>query len=189
MARPKSSAGTKTAQERLEDAFWAMLAEIPYHEVTCKELRGRAGVSHTTFYYHFQDVDDLARWAFERLAVPEVPAAIMTVVMGGGALEDFAARVPDMGLRFSRMRLLAASGSPFLTGLLREAVIGAWLASVGVDESELSDAARADLTFAFGGIVALFGSDLADDPQALASFSQRDIGKSIVRTMYRLSKR
>ncbi len=53
MARPKRVEGEKAARERMEDAFWNMLSEMPYHEMTGKELRGRAGVSHNTFYYYY----------------------------------------------------------------------------------------------------------------------------------------
>ncbi len=187
MGRPKRDEGQRTAQERLEETLWAMLAEMPYHEVTCKELRSRAGVSHTTFYYHFQCIDELAQWAFDRLAVPEVPAAIMNVMSGNGSIEDLADRVPDMALRISRMRLLATSGSPYLIALLREAIIHAWLASVGVADNDLTDEARADITFAFGGVMALFGSELANDPRALTAFSQRDIGQGVMRTIRRLA--
>ena len=34
MARPKRIEGEKTAYERMEDAFWEMLAEMPYNAST-----------------------------------------------------------------------------------------------------------------------------------------------------------
>ncbi len=59
MARPRRIEGRKTALERMEDAFWDMLAEMPYHQMTGRELRARAGVSHNTFYYYFASKEEL----------------------------------------------------------------------------------------------------------------------------------
>ncbi len=176
--------------ERMEDAFWDMLAEMPYHQMTGRELRARAGVSHNTFYYHFANMDDMARDIFDRLAAPEVPAALMGAVMGGvGTSQGFAERVPGFELRFARMRLLAASGSPLLVGFVRDAVVRAWLSAIGLAEDDLTTDDRIDLTYAFGGIIALFGSDLTGDPQAMAAFSRREMGQAVFTTMRQLADR
>jgi hypothetical protein len=124
------------------------------------------------------------------MASPEVPLALMgAMVEGFGATEGLAERIPDFEQRFTRMRLLAASGSPLLLGLLRAAVVQAWLAAVHLDEAELTIADRADITFAFGGLIALLGSDLSDNPQVLNEFYQRQIGQGVFRTMQSLAAR
>lgn len=190
MARPRRVDGQKTAYERMENAFWEMLAEMPYHKMTCKELRSRADVSHNTFYYHFENMDDLAQKMFDRLAVSEVPAAIMAVATNGIAtVADFSERVPGFETRFMRMRLLAASGSPFLMGLVRDSIVHAWLTTIGLSEDDLTPDDCIDITYAFGGITAIFGSELASNPQAIVSFSQREMGQAVIKTMRRLSNR
>lgn len=190
VARPKLAEGEKSAYERMEDAFWSMLAEMPYHEMTGKELRGRAGVSHNTFYYHFDNMDDMARQMFERLAIPEVPLALMSTMAGGAhTVDELAEQIPDFEERFARMRLLAGSGSPLLTGLIREAIVHTWLAAMGVSEDNLTSDDRVDITYAFGGMLALFGSDLTDEPQVIAAFTQREMGQAVFRTIHRIAMR
>jgi AcrR family transcriptional regulator len=190
MARPKRVEGEKTAYERIEDAFWELLAQKPYHEMTGKQIRDRAGVSHNTFYYYFENLDDMARKIFNRMATPEVPLALMAAMVEGlGATRGIAERIPDFEQRFTRMRLLAASGSPLLLGLLRNAVVRAWLSAVNLDEADLSVADRADLTFAFGGLMALLGSDLSSDAQVVNEFYHREIGQGVFRTITRLAAR
>ena len=73
MARPKRIEGEPTARQRMEDAFWGMLADMPYHKMTSREVCKRSGVSHNSFYYHFENLDDMARQMLNGLFVPERP--------------------------------------------------------------------------------------------------------------------
>ena len=36
--------------------FQTMLEELPFDKITVAALVKRAGVSHNTFYYHYQDI-------------------------------------------------------------------------------------------------------------------------------------
>lgn len=176
MARPKRVEGEKTARERMEDAFWDMLAEMPYHEMTGKELRGRAGVSHNTFYYYFESMDDMARQMCEEINIAQGPLAVLAVLQGGGVAADAVASIPDFPERYRRVRLLAGSASPLIIGMLHDAVMAAWLGATGLKEADLTPADRIDLEFAFGGAIALLGSGAVDDPAALAGFAEREVG-------------
>ena len=188
MARPKRIEGEPSALERMEGAFWELLAQTPFEKMTCKELRARAGVSHNTFYYHFESMEDMAARMFKRMAVPQVPVALMAVMAGDqGTVAAMTDALPDFPVRFQRMRLLAGSGSPFLIGLLQEAVLGAWMAAVGVTEADLSSDDQADLAFAFGGFISLLGSDVAQDPAAITSFTRRELGQGLLGTMRRIA--
>ena len=189
MARPKRVEGEKTAYERMEDAFWDMLAEMPYHDMTGKEVRVRAGVSHNTFYYYFENMDDMARKMFDRIVITEAPLVILSVMAGDSTIDDAKARIPQGELRIKRISLLARSGSSLLTDMLRETLINAWLNTVGLEEDDLTEADRMDLTFMFGGVITLLSSDYTDDTDLLTAFAQGEIGQGMFRKMQQLAKR
>ncbi|MBO7717468.1 MAG: TetR/AcrR family transcriptional regulator [Aeriscardovia sp.] len=50
---------------RLYDAFWSLLEEKPYAQISVSELLARAGVSRGDFYYHYKNLVDLAKCAVE----------------------------------------------------------------------------------------------------------------------------
>lgn len=190
MARPKRIPGEKTARERMEDAFWEMLAEMPYDKMTGKEICARANVSHNSFYYHFENMDDMARQIFDCLIVPEIPAAIMQSISAGVPVVNNLMGFPDAKRRFDKMCLLASSGSPFLMGLVRQMVLNAWLGAMGLEESDLTPADRLDLTFALGGALTLLGSGLVSlDSDAMREFSEREMGRGVMRAMASLAQK
>lgn len=189
MARPRRVEGVKTAQERMEDAFWEMLAEMPYHEMTGRELRRRAGVSHNTFYYHFASMDDMARQMFRGIGIEQGPPAMLAILQGGGVAAEIAASIPNFAQRYHHVCLMAGSASPMIISMLHDAVMAAWINAVGLKESDLTPGDRIDLEFAFGGVIALMGSGAMDDPAAFVSFAERQMGAGVLAKMLALSQR
>ena len=55
--------GTK---EALAAALRQMMTVKPIDKVTVKDIVEICGVNRQTFYYHFDDVDDLLEWVFEQ---------------------------------------------------------------------------------------------------------------------------
>ena len=47
------------SRDRLGDAMIELIQEKPFGEITVQEVLDRAGVSRTTFYAHYRDMDDL----------------------------------------------------------------------------------------------------------------------------------
>ena len=66
MSRPKSNAPGPTAKMRIEDAFWALLEEMPYEDISIKRLSSQANVNHKTIYYYYNNIDDIAKELFEK---------------------------------------------------------------------------------------------------------------------------
>ena len=60
MARPRKDQEGPTAVERMEEAFWEILAEKPYAQITVGEIAKRAQVNKNAFDYHFDGVGALA---------------------------------------------------------------------------------------------------------------------------------
>lgn len=190
MARPKRVEGEKTAYERMEDAFWEMLAEMPYHKMTGKEICIRAKVSHNSFYYHFDNMDDMAQKLFDRLVVPELPGIVLSALGTDNTALDGIKMIPDWDKRFFRMVLLANSGSPLLVNLVKSAVMKAWIQALGIKEADLSDEDRIDIAFILGGMFTLLGDGISSsDPEALSSFSEREVGQGVLKKIASLANR
>ncbi len=187
MARPRADAGGVPARQRVIEAFWEMLGEGSYEGITVRGLAARAGVSPNTLYYHFACVEDVAATALSEEIDEDV--ARVVVALGSGVVD--AEEVTRLGAadagRFARVRLFASSGSGKLAHMLNDELTRTWLTAAGVDESALTDDARRDLAFIFGGVVAMLGSDLADDPVALARLFSRPLGRGVAETMAALS--
>ena len=188
MARPKRIDGEPTARQRMEEAFWDMLGDMPYHKMTSRENCKRAGVSHNAFYYHFENLDEMARSLLDGLFIQELPYALLAMVDGDFGKSEDIKGIPDLPQRLSRMRLLVRSGSLELVNLVSDMVLEAWLQTIKADESALTKEDRIDLTFIIGGIMALLGSNIIpSESEALTSFAEREVGQGAMKTMVRLS--
>lgn len=189
MARPCANTDVTPARQRITDAFFALLSEGGYSDVTARTLASRAHVSPNTIYYHFDCIFDVARCAVEEELSSEL--ALFLISPEGKDSESLASLMQDPAniRRFERIRLVAASENAQLTALLTEAVKGKWLDAVGVDEESLGAEQSQDLRFIFGGAIDLLaslgcGSDLA----ALLTFFNRPLGMGVRETLANLTR-
>jgi AcrR family transcriptional regulator len=190
MARPRADAQGPSARERIVRAFWDTLAERPFPEMTVAGLCSRADVNHNTFYYHFGCVEDLARCAFEENMLPELPRTLLPALAGGAGGPDLPAGDADVLEHFGRARLFASSGSPLLSGLLRDSVMELWMQVAGVDAALLSEADRDRLSFAFGGLVAAIGAMGAGaSPSRMAAIAESPLGRGLFETLAQIAAR
>ena len=54
---------SNTTKRALEDSLKKLLLSKPLDKITINDLTTDCGISRMTFYYHFQDIYDLAEWA------------------------------------------------------------------------------------------------------------------------------
>ena len=54
---------SKTTKRALEESLKKLLLSKPLDKITINDLTTDCGISRMTFYYHFQDIYDLAEWA------------------------------------------------------------------------------------------------------------------------------
>lgn len=172
MPRPRYETGEKTARERLEDAFWECLAEKPFEKITVADVTKLAAVNRNTFYYHYEDMNDLARTvAAETALEPELVKYIFTQVLQGGGSEVLE-RIPGIEQRADRVYLLAGKHSNVeLRQMLRDALIGVWSKAFDVDFDELDQEGRIAVEFVLGGIMAI----IAYRGDGGSSFELRDL--------------
>ncbi len=50
----------KKTKETIIDAFWQLLEEKPFNKITVQNIVQRCHLNRNTFYYHFQDIPNLA---------------------------------------------------------------------------------------------------------------------------------
>lgn len=53
MPRPRKDSEILSATERLENAFWELLADHEYRKITVTEVVREAHVNRNSFYYHY----------------------------------------------------------------------------------------------------------------------------------------
>ena len=68
------ASGTK---EALAQALRQMMTVKPIDKVTVKDIVEICGVNRQTFYYHFDDVDDLLEWVFEQDSDRVFPSVVV----------------------------------------------------------------------------------------------------------------
>jgi hypothetical protein len=89
-----------------------------------------------------------------------------------------------------RALLYARSGSSLLTGVLLDAIRGAWLDAAGVELSSLTPEQRMDCDIIFGGIVAAMADrELEMGPETIPGVLSRPLGQGIAQTLRELGGR
>ncbi|MDR1824012.1 MAG: TetR/AcrR family transcriptional regulator [Bifidobacteriaceae bacterium] len=187
MARPRKDDGGVPAQQRLEDAFWAMLAEAPYREMTMGALARRAQVNHNTFYYYFDNLDAMAAQLLDQNLVPALPARLLAQVPAGVDLREFTDNA-ELMLHFRRMCLLVGPhGAAWMADRVKQAVLEIWLTTLGLDQTDLDRANAITLTWIIGGLIAVlgqYGQDL--DPAQMGPVIQGPLGQGVLASLARL---
>ncbi len=162
MGRPRRTDGPP-ADERIEDAFFAALREMPFQRITISGIVERAGVNRNSFYYHYADLEDLSRSAVGALFVHEIPQLLAQGLLPTS--EEFEELITS---RLSPERvgaLLAVIGgnsTPELRGILRDAVVDAWLDTFELTRADLDAETSSTTRFVLGGMFELVSSVQVD---------------------------
>lgn len=157
MARPKKEDSGQAAI-RIKDAFWSMLAEMPYDHITVHGLSRRANVNHNTFYYHFENIDDLAQKALECNMIPEIPSLILHGLQKG-SFDQLVSLIDERKrINFERACLAIRSNSPYLQSLIKDRFKNLWLNQLDIREEDLALEDEIELSFILNGLVATVGS-------------------------------
>ena len=156
-----------------------LLEKVGYSEITVRRVSQEAGTNRNSFYYHYEELEDLAKKAFLANAAGAHPL-ISSLVVGfrdGGAQP----MRPDAGVveHARRVMLCARSESPFLRGMVGELLRDAWFDELGIDESLLSTDDRVQVEFIFAGLVAVLGSaEAAESPFVMTRLAASSMGRA-----------
>lgn len=138
---------------RLADALWDCLAELPVGEISVGDVIEAAGVSRGSFYYHFEDLDELLVWAIRQ--------EVMNSDRKGHSFALLLARTEPSGnalvqRAIARVCLLLDKGgmSPVFDVAL-DAMREVWVAVLEPEGGRLPDGVVAQLEYAVGGSVGM----------------------------------
>lgn len=194
MARPKKDNNKPSVRQKISTSFWKILAEGSYTDITIKRLALEAGVNHKSIYYHFKNIDAMAKELFYENAEEITSGAILGVnpfMVLFNNIYDFqkiVAENPEILAHVARARLYTRNDSAYLNSIFRTFIRTTWLNMLEIKEEDLSQNERADLNFIMAGIVAIIGqselSDLAHWPQVY----NRPLGQGILDTLKNIKK-
>lgn len=160
MARPRKDARGPSARERIEATFWRLLEQKGYRDITVAALSREAHVSPNTLYYHYDNIEAVARSSFDKALMKEFPSLLLA--QSREALDDEIRRQGDgIAQRIRRIGLFATDESGELRRIVVETFIEVWSESLGTTPDELTREERIKLTFMANGVVSIF--DLAHE--------------------------
>ncbi len=155
MPRPKYKKNEKTAVDKIEDAFWKLLETTRYSCITVAQVVKLAGLNRNSFYYHFENMDDLAHTA---VTDTMNPAAISVMVDAMNGKEDLAVtRTPEFKQSVERFCLIAGKNSSYgLRTMLTDALEQAWCKIVHVDPAKFTKKDKVIVSYLLGGTLSVF---------------------------------
>lgn len=186
MSRPKSNKPGLSAKARIEEAFWQLLEEMPYSEISIKGLAARASVNHKTIYYYYENIDALAKHLFEENISMHFHEMNPLLAVLNGQPETYL-RDNFETVNSKRIMLYSRSDSLFLNSLFKQYILKNWIMSIGIKEEELSEDEKLDLEFILSGMISLLGKDFTrENIQTSLRIFDRDLGKAVRRTFLQL---
>ena len=189
MSRPKSNSSELSAKMRIEEAFWKLLEEMPYEDISIKRLSSQANVNHKMIYYYYNNIDDMAQHLFEENIRIYFSESNPLLAVLSGQQEDFLnSQFLEVGAK--RALLYATSDSAFLNAIFKQYIQKNWLLSLNITEDDLSENEKVDLEFIISGMISLLGKDFSQNNilRVLGIFD-RDLGKAIHSTLMNLKER
>lgn len=193
MARPRKSNKEDMATVKIEKAFWKLLETEKYGEISVLRICQESGINRNSFYYHYNDIDDLARTAFKNNAAEEISAALFSVLLSSFQDEPNQSAAhfdPSILPHSKRIMLCAASDSPFLNQLVRDLLRQIWFDALSIDESLLTTIEKLQINFIFSGLTNILGqAEIRTSPVLMSELSQTEIGKAAIETMKTISSK
>ncbi len=155
MARPKKTERQTDAYERLQQAFWSELEEKPLEKITVTEVTRIAQVNHNTFYYYFDNLEDMIQKLVKEIMPSNFGELLIPTLLNPTAHSNGALIVPDIESRFQKLCILIRRASPSIESILRNAAIQNWLGAIQIEMKDLNEEEYTYLVFLFGGLFAL----------------------------------
>jgi len=190
MGRPRYAANDVRARQKLINAFWRILEQVPYEQITARQIVAAANVNKNTFYYYFTNTEDLAAAAVQSLMIRRVPLLLLSGEMSSGErVRELLAEDPEMGVSLHRIHTLNASNGTSLLPLLEKEFMGIWLDLLGLERDELPPEDLAALHFIIGGVLTLHRvTTLENAPDVLPRFMAAPLGQACVAYLRSLAK-
>lgn len=182
VARPRKDSTEPSARERILNAFWDLMNEMPYKSITVAALIKRAGVSPNTLYAHFDGYQNVVQAALDETLEPDLLPILVSDM-------DFAgtSQAAMMAERLDKVILFASDDSGELSAMLKKSLLQTWLKALGLSKEKLSPLEAAELDFIFAGVVSMLSKKsavkLARNKELMRHFFQRPLGNGVLSTI------
>ena len=151
MARPPKS--SEPVKARIETEFWELLKKHSFAKISVSQIVERAGCNRTTFYYYYDDIDDLAEKLIKENLPEDMPKIAMTYLSGGA---EHIVLEGNILLLVERLSLLIRQdGSMYIRQLVEKAFVRLWADKFELSADALSDDALYALEFLASGIAGI----------------------------------
>lgn len=160
MPRPRRDSEILPAKDRLENAFWDLLADREYQKITVTDVVRAADVNRNSFYYHFSGLPELADSAIlhevENLPVPHpmqlgVDPGDVWAAYCHTLLQD-----PAQRQRLDRLALLAGPhSSPELREALHDFMRMSLTTLLGLEQDQIDMKTSLLMSFTIGGLLSM----------------------------------
>ncbi len=159
MARPRNDQEGPSAKQRMEDAFWEALREKPFSKISVADIARLADVNRNAFYYHFDNMADLARAAIADRIPISLFRSLMPSLKKGEAPPRSLLTDPVNEANYAKLWLLAGPHGTFeLASIAKSSLIRVWLDQFGLQEGDLNEGDLVSITFVVGGMLNVLGS-------------------------------
>ena len=159
MPRPRKDSEILSATERLENAFWELLADHEYRKITVTEVVREAHVNRNSFYYHYASLPELADSAIMHAvehSTVQAPRADLNPDIEWRRQCSLVMNDPVQRQRLDRLALLAGShSSPELIESLKDFGRLMIINDLQLDADNLDLKTDLMLDFTVGGILAV----------------------------------
>ena len=159
MPRPRKDSEILSATERLENAFWELLADHEYRKITVTEVVREAHVNRNSFYYHYASLPKLADSAIMHAvehSTVQAPRADLNPDIEWRRQCSLVMNDPVQRQRLDRLALLAGShSSPELIESLKDFGRLMIINDLQLDADNLDLKTDLMLDFTVGGILAV----------------------------------
>lgn len=153
MARPKNDENSKPIRSRIEKEFWKLMEKKSLSQITVSELVKNTNCNRTTFYYYFDNVDDLA-W---KVIAESIPVELTKIAQAyfTGEVEDITINLDTMQMIEKLSALIGRDGSSHLAHLAADALKNIWITKLLPEESKYDEEISHMFDFMASGIIGI----------------------------------
>lgn len=179
MPRPKKS--EQPALEKIEKCFWELMETEDYPNISITKLAVKSGINRNTLYYYFEDLDDLARFIFQKTVNQET---VQHFLMSFPTIPSEKPLDPWIFDHAKKIHFLARSKSSFARQLVEDQLVQSWFRTFNIDQTALDPSDLNILHFIASGITSMLArEELITHPENFQPFPQSILGKAVLETM------
>ena len=151
MARPQKN--SESIEIRIEAEFLELLRKHSFGSLSVSQIVANAGCNRTTFYYYYDNIEDLAEKTIKKSLPEDIPKIAMTYMSGGAEHIVLSSEILLLVERLSL--LIRQDGSTHIRQLIEKSFVRLWADKFVLSSDALNDDALYALEFLASGITGI----------------------------------